>query len=86
MATEIAKCSMMNVFYSVFPAPDGCDINNHCSVVDDIPKPYHADPALVTCRFKCMCEPSASECGVVAYTLHGKQLNDWQLCEIVIEV
>ena len=26
MANEIAQCSMMNIFYSEIPAPDGCDI------------------------------------------------------------
>ena len=86
MANGITQCSMMSVFYSVFPAPNGCDISNQCSVMEDGPKPYYADPALVTCRFNCMCDSSASDCVVVAYTLYGEQLNEWQLCEIVIEI
>ena len=86
MANEIAECSMMNIFYSEIPAPDGCDINYRCSVLNDIPRPYYADPDFVTCRFNCMCDPPASECEIVAYPLHREQVFDWQLCEVVIQV
>ncbi len=86
MASQITQCGMMNIFYSTSATAEGCDIYNLCTVLNDTPQTHNSNATMATCTFSCTCAMEAIYCEICAYTFHGVQDTDWQLCEIIIEV